>query len=114
MAALFLVFGRLSDIANPKNVLLGGLVVFSVASAFLGLVRNAPFFIALRALQGGAAAAMAPSGIAILGKTIPEGLPRNIALGLHTGFSALAFSGGIFLVSSFFSLEVKPGLMALR
>lgn len=56
--AIALVAGRLGDRYGRRRVLLGGIAVFSVASAACAFAPSLPMLVAARALQGAGAAAM--------------------------------------------------------
>jgi MFS family permease len=51
-ALLLLPAGRLADLVGARRVFLGGLVVFTAASALCGLAPNAELLVAARFLQG--------------------------------------------------------------
>src|SRR5690348_11891154 len=51
-AGLLLLAGRLGDLAGRRNVFLGGLAVFTVASLLCGLAANKEMLVAARFLQG--------------------------------------------------------------
>ncbi|MDE7050234.1 MAG: MFS transporter [Lactobacillus sp.] len=63
----FLALGaRLGDIMGRRKVLLIGLVIFSVASFFVGLANSQAMLIGMRAIQGLGGAFLAPATLALL------------------------------------------------
>nr|WP_246851461.1 MFS transporter [Patulibacter sp. SYSU D01012] len=88
---LLLLGGRLGDGLGRRRVFAGGVALFTVASLGAGLSSDAALLVAARAAQGTGAAIAAPSGLAILMATFPEGPARTRALGL---FFAMAAAGG--------------------
>lgn len=79
---LLMFGGRLADIVGRRRTLIGGLVVFGVASLAGGLVGSPGGLVAARAVQGVGAAALAPVAFALIAVTIPAGPARARALGL--------------------------------
>src|SRR5690348_5450844 len=59
--SLLLLGGRLADYLGRRRVFIASLIGFAGASALGGLATNAAMLFAARTLQGGFAAAMAPS-----------------------------------------------------
>lgn len=55
-AVLLVTGGRLGDILGPRNLFIGGLAGFALASALCGLAQDANQLIAARVAQGIAAA----------------------------------------------------------
>lgn len=88
---LLLLGGRLSDLMGRRRAFLAGLIGFAAASAAGGLAVDATMLIAARAAQGGCAALLAPSVLALLTLTFPGGRDRASAFGV---FSAVAIAGG--------------------
>src|SRR3954463_10196449 len=67
--AYMLTFGalcRIADLVGRRRVFLGGLAVFTFASALCGLAPSGSALIAFRALQGLGAAAMTPAALSTL------------------------------------------------
>jgi EmrB/QacA subfamily drug resistance transporter len=88
---LLLLGGRLGDGLGRRRVFASGVALFTMASLGAGLSSDTTLLIAARALQGTGAAVAAPSGLAILMATFPEGPARTRALGL---FFAMSAAGG--------------------
>ncbi|MBB4136303.1 MFS transporter [Gordonia humi] len=94
LAVGLLPAGWLVDRIGPRRVLLGGLLVFAAAS-MLGAVGWAwSAVLAARLLQGLAAAAMLPAGLAALTTTWTDPAPRARTLGIWSGVSAVATAIG--------------------
>jgi EmrB/QacA subfamily drug resistance transporter len=74
--------GRTADMYGRRRVLVAGMAAFSIFSLLTGLSIDAPMFIAMRGLQGLAAAFMASSALAILLTVFAEGPARHRALGV--------------------------------
>ncbi len=63
----FLALGaRLGDIMGRRKVLLIGLIIFSVASLFVGIANSQAMLIGMRAIQGLGGAFLAPATLALL------------------------------------------------
>ena len=85
-----LLGGRSGDLLGRRRVFMTGLVLFAVFSLLCGLSVSPAMLIALRALQGAAAAVLSPSVFSIVSVTFEEGRERNTALGV---LGAIAGSG---------------------
>lgn len=90
-----LMGGRLGDVAGRRRVLIGGLVLFTIASLAAGLANSPVLLIAARAVQGLGAALIAPSALGILAATFTEGKERNTALGMLGAVGGAAGSVGV-------------------
>ncbi len=88
---LLLLGGRVADYAGRKRTLMISLVVFGLASLAGGLATTPAVLIAARALQGVAAAALAPSALSLLSATFVETRERAKAFAIYT---AAGGSGG--------------------
>jgi EmrB/QacA subfamily drug resistance transporter len=75
-------------------MLLGGLVLFTVASLLCGLAPSGEALIAFRAVQGLGAAAMTPAALSTLMRTFPEGAERNKAIGVWGAVGGLGATAG--------------------
>ncbi len=88
-AVLLVTGGRLGDVLGPRNLFIGGLAGFALASALCGLARDANQLIAARVLQGVAAAVLSPQTLAIISAIFPA-QRRGAALGILAAVTAMA------------------------
>lgn len=84
--------GRISDLFGPRLLLLGGLVVFVLASAACGFAPDDMTLFVARAVQGLGAALVSPAALSLVTTTFAEGEGRNKALGI---WGAVASGGAI-------------------
>jgi EmrB/QacA subfamily drug resistance transporter len=89
--------GRTADLYGRRLVLVLGIAGFTLFSLLTGLAVNAPMLIAMRALQGLAAAFMAPTALSILLATFEEGHERNRALSVWSVVASGGAAAGVFL-----------------
>lgn len=93
-----LIPGRgMTAAAGRKRVYLASLLVFAAASVVSGLAVNAPTLIAARVVKGVCVALTAPTGLAIISSTFPDGAARNRAVSIYSLFGASGFSVGLLL-----------------
>ncbi|MEV0978039.1 MFS transporter [Streptomyces sp. NPDC049915] len=90
-----LLFGRMGDLYGRRKLFLAGLAVFGAASLLATLAWDPASFLAGRALQGLAAAAIVPTGMSLLTTTFPEGPARDRALGISGTLLSLGFTIGM-------------------
>ncbi|HEY6763102.1 MAG TPA: MFS transporter [Baekduia sp.] len=88
---LLLLGARAGDILGRRRVFVLGIGVFTFASLLAGLSQSATWLLAARAFQGVGAAIAAPSSLALLTTSFPEGHERTRAL---AAYSAVAGGGG--------------------
>ncbi|WP_092657427.1 DHA2 family efflux MFS transporter permease subunit [Actinopolymorpha singaporensis] len=88
-AVPLLLTGRLGDRFGPKRLFLGGLVVFTLASAACGFAGSAATLIAARAVQGLGAAAMTPQTMAFVTRLFPPSR-RGAPMGLWGAVAGVA------------------------
>lgn len=88
----FLLLGaRAGDLLGRRTVFMLGIGVFTFASFWAGLAQSPGELLAARAVQGLGGAVAAPSTLALLTITYPEGEARTRAL---AAYSAVAGAGG--------------------
>jgi EmrB/QacA subfamily drug resistance transporter len=88
---LLLLGARAGDLLGRRRVFMAGIAIFTVASLLAGLAQTAAWLLAARALQGAGAAAAAPSTLALLTTSFPEGPERTRAVAYY---GAVAGGGG--------------------
>jgi len=122
LAALLISAGAVSDRAGAKRVLGWGVAAFAVASAACGLAPTLGALIAARVVQGGAAAAIMPSSLALVRQAYadPARRARAVAAWVSGGAAALAAGpviGGALTSAAgwrvIFFVNVPVGLAAL-
>jgi MFS family permease len=92
-----LLFGRIADQVGRRRIFIIGLALFTAASVLATVAWSPGVFLAARALQGLGAAAIVPSGMALLTTTFAEGPQRDRALGVMGSLMALGFTFGMVL-----------------
>ncbi|MFC8217567.1 MFS transporter [Streptomyces sp. NPDC057362] len=90
-AGLLPLFGRVSDLVGRRRLFLVGVTLFSVFSLAAGLASSPGLLIAARTGQGAAAAMIAPTAIALMTTSFPEGPQRTRALGVNGAVLSLGF-----------------------
>ncbi|WP_369236907.1 MFS transporter [Streptomyces sp. R21] len=90
-----LLFGRIGDLYGRRRLFLTGLALFGTASLLATFAWDPASFLAGRALQGLAAAAIVPAGMSLLTTTFPEGPARDRALGVSGTLLSLGFTVGM-------------------
>ena len=119
---LLLLGARAGDLAGRRRMFVVGIAVFAVASAAVGLAQSPTSMIAARAVQGVGAAILAPSTLALLSTSFPEGPQRTRAMaaygalaGIGTAFGLIV--GGVLTTALSwrvgFFLNVPVGLAAI-
>ncbi len=94
---LLFLGGRSGDIAGRRRTLLGGIALFTLASALGGFAATAWWLLAARVLQGIGAALIAPSTLALLITNFPEGQQRNRALSIYSASASLGIIIGLMM-----------------
>jgi EmrB/QacA subfamily drug resistance transporter len=84
---LLLLGGRAGDILGRRRVFIAGIILFSVASLLGGFATSEAWLLAARAVQGVGGAIIAPTALALVTTTFPEGPPRNRAMGVYAAMS---------------------------
>jgi EmrB/QacA subfamily drug resistance transporter len=93
LAVFQLTAGSLADRFGRKRMFVGGLCLFSLASAVCALAPTAGALIAARAVQGLGAAIVFPSSLGLLAQEF-EGAERRRAIGIWGAVIGLAFAAG--------------------
>jgi EmrB/QacA subfamily drug resistance transporter len=91
---LLVLGGRLADLLGRRRMFVSGLLLFAATSALCALASSPVVLVVARAAQGVAAALLAPSALALLTTTFPEGAARNRALGVFGAATAAGFVAG--------------------
>jgi EmrB/QacA subfamily drug resistance transporter len=84
---LLLLGGRSGDLLGRRRIFIAGLILFSAASLLGGFADSEAWLLASRALQGVGGAMVAPTALALISTTFPEGSPRNRAMGVYAAMS---------------------------
>lgn len=120
-AVPLLVTGRMGDRWGPRNLYLGGMVIFTLASLACGLAPTATALIAARAVQGAGAALLTPQTMAVINRVFPRER-RGSALGFWGAVAGLAglagplLGGLIMSIASWhwiFFINVPIGVLSL-
>lgn len=90
-----LLGGTAGDLFGRRRLLTAGLVVFGIASLAGGLAQHPWQLVAARAVQGCAAAALAPAALAVLTTTFTDGRARVRALGVWSAVNAAGGASGV-------------------
>jgi MFS transporter, DHA2 family, methylenomycin A resistance protein len=93
-AALLISAGAVSDRLGARRVFGWGLVGFAAASAGCGLAPGLPVLIAARVVQGGAAAVMLPSSLALVRQAFADQAARARAVAWWSSGGAAAIAAG--------------------
>lgn len=93
-AALMLSAGALSDRIGARRAYGGGLVLFALTSAACGLAPALGVLVAARLVQGGAAAVMMPTSLALVRQGFPDQAKRARAIAIWTVGGAVAVAAG--------------------
>lgn len=92
---LLLLGARAGDIVGRRRMFIIGLVLFALASLLVGLAPYAWWLIAARAVQGVGAAILAPSSLALLTASFPEGTGRARAVAAYSAVAGIGASAGL-------------------
>jgi EmrB/QacA subfamily drug resistance transporter len=94
---LLLLGARMGDLLGRRQVFVGGIALFTAASMLGGLAQSETWLLAARALQGVGAAIAAPSTLALLTISFPEGNERTRAIALYSAVASAGASIGLVL-----------------
>lgn len=94
----FLLLGaRAGDLLGRRRMLVWGLALFALSSLLIGLAASPSWLIAMRAVQGLGSAMLAPSTLALLQTTFPEGPERTRAVSFYAAAAGVSASIGLVL-----------------
>jgi EmrB/QacA subfamily drug resistance transporter len=93
LAVLMITAGRLGDLRGKRALFIGGIAIFTLASAACGISQSAAEVIAARAIQGLGAALFVPQTMAVIIAIFPAGR-RGTAMGIWGGVAGLATIAG--------------------
>ncbi|HYH10067.1 MAG TPA: MFS transporter [Thermoanaerobaculia bacterium] len=121
ITTLIVSVGRLGDLIGRRRLLLGGIALFTLASAVCAVAPTLSVLIAARAAQGLGAAVMTALTLAFVGETVPKEKTGS-AMGLLGTMSAVGTAlgpslGGILIAThgwpSIFFVNLPLGLLTL-
>jgi MFS transporter, DHA2 family, methylenomycin A resistance protein len=96
-AAFILTAGALGDRVGARRVFMGGFALFTAASVGCAAAPNALILVALRAIQGLAAAILVPNSLALLNHAYPDAKARGRAVAIWAAGASLALTAGPFV-----------------
>ncbi|MCG7506784.1 MFS transporter [Mesorhizobium retamae] len=88
VGGLLLLGGRMADLLGRRRMFVTGTALFLISSLLCGFAGAPEFLVAMRIVQGIAAAIMTPTALSILMTTFEEGRERNKALGFWSAMGA--------------------------
>ena len=88
---LLLLGGRTGDLLGRRKVFMTGILLFSAASLAGGFATTQAWLLGARMVQGAGAAITAPTALALVTTTFPEGQRRNRAMAVY---AAMSVTGG--------------------
>ncbi len=94
---LLLLGARMGDLLGRRQVFIAGITLFTGASMLGGLAQSETWLLGARALQGVGAAIAAPSTLALLTISFPEGSERTRAIALYSAVASAGASIGLVL-----------------
>lgn len=103
----FLLLGaRAGDLLGRRRLLLVGLGVFTFSSLMVGLANTPEWLILARAVQGVAAAVIAPSVLALIATHFAEGAERTKALAYYSMVAGAGSALGL-VMGGYFAGEIS-------
>jgi EmrB/QacA subfamily drug resistance transporter len=94
---LLLLGARVGDLLGRRRMFIAGIGLFTAASLGVGLAQTETTMIAARAVQGVGAAALAPSTLALLSTTFPEGPQRARAMAAYGALAGIGTAAGLII-----------------
>lgn len=105
IASLLIVGGRMGDLFGRRRLFVGGLALFTAASALCGAAPSIEVLLAGRAVQGIGAALFAPQVLSIIGVSF-EGTARRQAVTVYGLVMGLAAVSGQLIGGALIALDV--------
>jgi DHA2 family methylenomycin A resistance protein-like MFS transporter len=94
LAALLLAAGTVGDVLGHRPVVLVGMVVFGVASAWCAAAPSTGVLVGGRVAQGLGAALLLPGTLAVISRAFPEPAEQARAIGVWAGIGSVALPAG--------------------
>src|SRR5690242_15242287 len=119
---LLLLGGRSGDLLGRRRVFIAGIALFALASLAGGFATDQTWLLIARVVQGIGGALAAPTSLALIAVTFPEGKERNRAMGVYAAMSISGAAIGLIaggLLTSYadwrwvFFVNVPIGLLVL-
>jgi EmrB/QacA subfamily drug resistance transporter len=119
---LLLLGGRSGDLLGRRRIFMAGIALFAIASLAGGFATDQAWLLIARIIQGVGGAMAAPTSLALIAVTFPEGKERNRAMGVYAGVSISGAAIGLIaggLLTSYadwrwvFFVNVPIGLLVL-
>ena len=88
---LLLLGGRSGDLLGRRRIFIAGIALFALASLAGGFATDQAWLLTARVVQGIGGALAAPTSLALIAVTFPEGKERNRAMGVY---AAMSIAGG--------------------
>ena len=119
---LLLLGARAGDLLGRRRTFVLGIAVFTAASLAVGVAQSPAWMIAARAAQGVGAAMLAPSTLALLSTSFPEGEPRSRAMAAYGALAGIGTAAGLIIGGALtetlswrygFLLNVPIGVVAI-
>ncbi|HTR90413.1 MAG TPA: MFS transporter [Trebonia sp.] len=88
---LLLLGGRSGDLLGRRRIFIAGILLFALASLAGGFATDQAWLLGARVVQGIGGALAAPTSLALIAVTFPEGKERNRAMGVY---AAMSIAGG--------------------
>ncbi len=95
LGGLLLLGGRAGDLLGRRRMFVAGLLLFSAASLAGGLATSQAWLLTARAVQGVGGAIVAPTALALIATTFPQGPRRNRAMGVYAAMSGAGGAVGL-------------------
>jgi len=94
---LLLLGGRSGDLLGRRRIFMFGIVLFALGSLAGGFATDQAWLLIARVVQGIGGAFAAPTSLALIAVTFPEGKERNRAMGVYAGVSISGAAIGLIL-----------------